>query len=128
MEFDTEFATAVLQNQEQLFALKTAEPVANRADDLATDVSVDRVPMGKVLAYRGKGHRIGSLKIAERGIGKDDAETERVIGSIALVDDNLMTFVGKFEQDAEIQARRAASDASDTHFRPAYDRLPLGGI
>ena len=105
----------VLQNREERLPAHAAEAVARRADDLATVMDVDVVPVHEVIGDRGVRLRIGALDFGDGGIAEDDPEAERVIGAIPLQDEDLVRWIGALHEDREIQPRRTAADDQDPH-------------
>jgi S-adenosylmethionine synthetase len=82
-QMDAEFAGAVLQDQHQQRAARTA------AEAVAA---------------------VGRLEGVERLVGEDHAEAKRVIGLVALVQRDIPMRPGLLGQDGEEQARRPAAD------------------
>ena len=66
--------------------------------------------------------RVGVLDAAERLVGEDHAEAERVVGGVALPDGDLVVRAELLGQGGEVQPARAASDDRDAH---GVCRLPL---
>src|SRR5690349_7835672 len=77
----------------------------------------DIVPVGEFLGDAAVARRIVLLEIVEGGVGKNDAETEGVVGAIALIDrdDGLRALL--LQQDRGIQACRSTTDDRDLHER-----------
>jgi hypothetical protein len=55
------------------------------------------------------------LEVVEGGVGEDDAEPERVVGAVALVNRDLRPRAGLLHQNGEIKSRRAAADDRNLH-------------
>src|SRR5690349_11667293 len=77
----------------------------------------DIVPVGEFLGDAAVARRIVLLEIVEGGVGKNDAETEGVVGAIALIDrdDGLRTLL--LQQDRGVKAGRSAADDRNLHER-----------
>jgi hypothetical protein len=64
--------------------------VAAAGDDPPADVDVDVVPARELALHRAVDLRVGVLDAAERLVGEDDAEAERVVRRVALPDSDLV--------------------------------------
>ena len=78
-------------------------------------MDVDVVPVTERGEDLGVGFGVRRFEVAERLVGEDDAPAERVVRQVALDDGDLVPRVGLFQQQREIQARGAATDAEDAH-------------
>ena len=116
-QLDADFLAARLQDVEQALATDAAEAVAARRDPGAADVDLDVVPVVERVEDLCRARRVGRLQVAERLVGEDDTPAERVVGLVALDDDDLVRWVLLLHQQREIETRRAAADADDLHIR-----------
>ena len=90
VELDAEFAAARVQDQQQRPALGAAETMSGRSDRLAVEVEVDLIPVGKFARDRLIRRRVIVHEIVQRLVGKDDAEAERVVGFVTLIDGDIV--------------------------------------
>jgi Tfp pilus assembly protein PilZ len=65
---------------------------------------------------------IGGREVAERRGAEHDAKPESVARAVTLVDHDLVLGGLALDQDPEVEAGRAASNARDLHARTLYDR------
>ena len=86
VQLHAERGGALLEHVEQRAAAQRREAVAAGGDHLAPVVDVDLGPAGELRRDRGERLGIGGLDALERLVGEDDAEAERVVGGVALVD------------------------------------------
>ena len=108
-----------LQDVEQPLAADAAEAVAAGRDLVPLEEHVDVVPVIERLEDRPRRRLVGRDEIAERLVGEHDAPAERVVGAIALDDDDLVPRVLLLHQQAEVEAGRPAADAHDVHSSPS---------
>ena len=80
------------------------------ADGLILEMDRDVVPIGEILQDRGMADRIVAPEDIEGLVGEDDAEAERVVGAIALIQRDIALGAGLFQQDREIEAGRPAAE------------------
>ena len=112
---DAEFTRAFLQDQQQLAARAAAKAVAADAVYGAAEVHGDIVPIGEFLGDPAIARRIVFLEIIERCIREHHAETERIVGAVALIDRDLGLWPLLLEQDRRIETGRSAADDRDLH-------------
>src|SRR5271155_2734841 len=86
MHDNTEFARALLQDQEQLAPRAAAETVAADPMHGTAEMHGDIVPIGKLLRNATIARGIVFFEIVEGSVGEDDPKAERVIGAVAFVD------------------------------------------
>src|SRR5436309_2901347 len=86
-----------------------------RRDRASFEVDVDIVPVAKRIEDLGMRFRIGVGEIAERLIGKHDTPAERVVGTIAFDDGDVVAAVDLLQQQREIKAGGPSADAYDAH-------------
>ena len=114
-EFDAEFLAARLQDVEKPLAADAAEAVAAGGDGAALEVHVDVVPVIERLQNLLGRHRVRGLQIAERLVGEHHAPAERVVGTVALDDADVVGRIALLHQEREIEAGGAAADADNSH-------------
>ena len=115
MQDDAEFARPLLQDQEQLAPRAAAKAVAADPMHRAAEMHGDIVPIGEFLGDAAIARQIVFLEIVERGVGEHHAETEGVVGAVALVDRDLGLRPLFLQQDRSIETRRSATDDRDFH-------------
>ena len=117
---------------EQRLALEPAEPVTGRAQHAplrpgrrASGASIRVISMSSQRANRVGDLRvrlrIGVGEVAERRVAEHDAEPERVVGAVALVDHDVVLGSRALDEDPEVEPGRAAADAGDLHRRTLPD-------
>ena len=122
LHLDAERAGALLQQPQQGHARAAAEAVAADAVHRALEMDLDVVPVGEVVGDRAVALAVVFLERLERLVGEHDAEAERVVRPVALVDGELHLRPGLLRQDREIEPGRAAADHVDFHDAPRWSR------
>ena len=84
-------------------------------DDLAPVVHVDVVPARELPLHLVVDDRVGVLDAAEGLVGEDDAEAERVVGSVALPHGDLVVGPELLGESGEVEPARASTDDCDPH-------------
>src|ERR1041385_9005316 len=95
---------------------------------LTTLHHIDVVPRFKVARNFCVRSFISGAQIRECLSGKHDAPAERVIGSVALIDGDVMRGVGLFHEDGEIHAGRTTAADVDFHAESSSSALPSRSI
>ena len=101
--FHAEPGAAPLQHVEQRAARAAAEAVPAAAHRLAVEDEVDLVPVDEDVADRVVALRVVVAEIVQRLVGEHDAEAERVVAPVALVDRDLPARPGLLRQQREIE-------------------------
>ena len=114
-KFHAQRAGALVQQHQQRAPRAAAEPVAADAVHGALEADLDVVPVGEVVGDRAVALPVVLLERIQRRVGEHDAEAERVVGAIALVDGDVGGRLGLLHQDREIEPRRAAAEHADAH-------------
>ena len=114
---DTEAGSALLQDVEQPLAPDAAEAVPPGADGATVPDHVDVVPVGEVRVDRICRDRVVGAQGLEDEVAQHDSPAERVVGAIALVNDDLVTRVAQLHGDREVEACGPPADTGDPHVR-----------
>ena len=114
-QLDAERRRARLQDVQQLLAAERREPVPAAGHHLVAVVDVDVAPADEAARDLVVALGIGRLERGQRLVGEDDAEAERVVGRVALVDHDLVGGVEPLEQDREVEPAGAAARDRDPH-------------
>ncbi len=122
-DLHAELRAARLQDGQQPLAAHGREPVPARGEGAAAEVHVDVVPAGELAAHAREDLDVGVLDAAQRLVGEDHPEAERVIGRVALEHGDLVAGIELLGQGREIQAAGPAACYRDTH-RASSFRLP----
>ena len=112
---DAEFARPLLQDQQQPATRAATEAVAADPMHRAPKMHGDIIPIGELLGDAAIARRIVFLEIVEGRVGKHHAETEGVVGTVALIDRDLGLRALLLEQDRGIETGRSATDDRDLH-------------
>jgi len=80
-------------------------------------VHVDVVPGCEVLRQPLVKGGVGVLDAAERLVGKDDAEPERVVGGVSFPDLYLVVGVQELDERRQVEPRRPPTDDRDLEVR-----------
>src|SRR5262249_40624437 len=115
MQGHAKLACPLLQDQKQLASRAAAESVAADPMHGAAEVHGDIVPIREFLGDAAIAWRIVCLEIVERRVGEHHAETESVIGAVALIDRDVGVGPLLPEQDRGIEAGRSTTDDRDLH-------------
>ena len=115
-----ELLASFAQDREQALPADGRETVAAGREHLLLEVDVDVVPNGKAPGESLVEGRVGVLDSAQRLVGEDDAEPERVVSRIALPHLDPVFRVQELGQRRQVQTRRSASDDCDV--QPAFSR------
>ena len=75
----------------------------------------DIIPIGKLLGDTAVARGIVFFEIVERRVRKHDAEAERIVGAVALIDRDLGRRPLLPKQDRGVQTGRSATDDRDLH-------------
>ena len=81
----------------------------------AAIVHVDVVPPGELMFHRAIDLDVGVLDAAERLVGEDNAETERVVRGVSLPDGDLMGRVQLLGERGEVETAGSATDDRYAH-------------
>ncbi len=114
-QVDAEGAAAPVQDVQQPAAAERGETVATGGQGAAPVDDVDVVPADELRLERAVDLRVGVLDAAEGLVGEDDAETEGVVGGIALPHGDLAGGVEAFEQGGGVEPGGPAADDRDPH-------------
>ena len=117
-ELDAELLAARLQDVEQPLAADPAEAVAAGRDPVPLEEHIDVVPVVERLQNRARRRLVGVDEVAEGLVREHDAPAERVVGPVALENDDFVRRILLLHQDAEVEAGRPAADAHDLHPSP----------
>jgi hypothetical protein len=104
-----------LQGAEQLPPAERREAVAAGGHDLALVVDVDLGPAGEQRGELRERLGVGRLDPLQRLVGEDDAEAERVVGSVPFVDPDVVGGVQPLGEDREVEPGRASTHDRDPH-------------
>jgi hypothetical protein len=83
--------------------------------DRTLEVDGDVVPVREFLDDSAVARGIVALEVVQRRVGENDAEAERVVGRVPLVNRDVGSRLPFLHQYREIQARRATTDNSNLH-------------
>ena len=119
---NTEFARAALQDQKQRAPRAAAKAVAADPMHRSLEVNGDVVPVGEFFGDAPVARRIVLFEIIQRRVGEHHAETEGVIGAVALIHRDLSLRALLLEKDRRIQAGGSATDDRDLHETSGRDR------
>ena len=114
-DVDPEVRAPTLEDLEQPLAAQRREAVAAAGDDLTPVVHVDVVPARELLLHLVVDDRVGVGDAAERLVGEDDTEAERVVGSVALPHGDLVIGPELLGESGEVEPSRASTDDCDPH-------------
>ncbi len=109
-ELDAERGTPLVQNLQQPTTAEGRETVASRALDGAAVDHVDVVPAHELVLQRAVDDRVGVFDTAERLVGEDHAEAERVVGGVALPDGDLAAGIEALEESGGVETTGATAD------------------
>ena len=115
LELHAQAPGPVLQQLEQCHARAAAESVPRAADRLALVDHVDVAPIGEGAPDRLVGGHVVVAKRAQGLVGEHHAETEGVVGAVALEDRDVPGRPVLFREQRKVQATRAAADDRDFH-------------
>src|SRR6202171_4083922 len=104
-----------MQDVQQSLAPDAGKTMAAGRNCSSLEVHLDVVPVAEGIENFAMRLRIGGLQIAKRLIRKHHTPTKGVVGAVALDDRNIVSRIGPFHQQRQIQAGRPSSDADDTH-------------
>ena len=110
---DVERSRPFLEQHEQFLAAGGREALAADREDGVVEVDVDVAPSREAPRDRRVEHRVRVLDAPERLVAEHHAQTERVVGGVALPDRDLVARVQPLRQDREVQPGRAAADDGD---------------
>ncbi len=116
-QFHAERAGTFLQQPQQRHARAAAKAVAADAVHRALVVDLDVVPVGEVRRDRPVALEIVFLERLERLVGKHDAEAERVVRPVALVDRDADRGPGLLRENRKVETGRPPADDVDFHSR-----------
>jgi NAD(P)-dependent dehydrogenase (short-subunit alcohol dehydrogenase family) len=114
-DLDPELLRALLEEQQKGTARAATEAVAADPPHVPFEVDLDVVPVGERVGDRPVARQVARLEGLQRLVGEDDAEAERVVGPVALVDRDPRVGPTRFDQDGRVQPRRAAAEDRDLH-------------
>src|SRR5690606_10043532 len=118
VQVHTELSAARGEQVEQALAGNSREAVPGRRELLPAEVDIDVIPVKEALADAMKRFRIRLFEVAERRIGEDHTESERLARSVPLVDVDLVPRILFLEKDREIESAGTAPDHHDAHATP----------
>src|SRR3954471_14337095 len=104
-----------LEDVEQVHARERREAVAAAREHLAAVVDVDLGPAREAPGDLVVGLAVGGLERGQRLVGEHDAEAERVVGRVALVDRHLVRRVELLEQDRQVEPGGPTADDRGPH-------------
>ena len=115
MQANADFLAAPVQELQKRHARTPCKAVAadHRARALVLDNDV--APIGEAVPDHLVGFGIGAEKLVKRFIGKDNAETERIVGPVLFVNVDFAIRQALFGQEREIKSARTAADNRDFH-------------
>ncbi len=93
-----------------------AEAVTRGSGEPTVPVDLDVGPVAHLPGDGAERRGVGGPQVVERFVGEDHAETERVVGAVALVD-GYFGEIALLEQDGGQQPSRTAADAGGAHSR-----------
>lgn len=114
-QIDTECAAALVQHREQPTPFEGGEAVAAGGEGASAVQDLDVVPPHELGAQGGVHLRVGVLDPAQRLVGEDDAEAERLVRAPTFVEGDLAVRVQAFEQRRRVQPAGSAADHRDAH-------------
>ena len=104
-----------LQDVQQFLATHGGESIAADGHRLSVDHDVDVVPIREGLTHVIEGRAIGGLDAAQGLVTEHHAESESVVGSIALPHGDLRRRVELLDQAGEVEPARAGTDDRNAH-------------
>jgi hypothetical protein len=119
---DAELLAPLAQDRQQAPPADRRETVAARSLHLALEVDVDVVPDREVLAQALEEGGVGVLDPAERLVGEDNAEAERVVGGVPLPDVDLVLRVEQLDERRQVETRGSTADDCDSQSRDSRSR------
>jgi len=114
-ERHAELDAPTLEDVEQELARKAREAVAGGGQRLAPVVDGDVVPVGEVPRDLRVRLVVGLGEGVEGRVGEDHAEPERVVGPVALNDEDVVGRIGLLHEQREVEPRRPGADTDDLH-------------
>ena len=110
-----ERAGAFLQQPQQRDARAAAEAVAPNAMHGILVMDLDVVPVSEIRRDRPVAFEVVFFEGLQRLVGEHDAEAERVVGPVALVDDEAHRRPRLLRQNREVESGRPPADDVDFH-------------
>ena len=104
-----------LQHVQEFLATHRRESISRHRETDTVDIHVDVIPVREGAAHVLEDRRVRCLDSAEGLVAEHDAETERVVGSVALPHGDVRTGVELFDEAREIQAAGSPTDHRDPH-------------
>ena len=127
MELDAEFPAARVEDHQQRAALGAAKAMSGRSHRLAVEMEVDLIPVGEFARDRSIGRRVIVHQIVQRLVGKDDAEAERVVGLVTLIDGDVVVRKALLHQQSKVKPAGTAADDHDLHAAASLVRSARDG-
>ena len=115
VDVDPEVRAPTLEDLEQSLAAQRREAVPAAGDDLTLVVHVDVVPARELPLHLIVDDRVCVGDAAEGLVREDDAEAERVVGSVALPHADLVIGPELLGESGEVEPSRASTDDCDPH-------------
>src|SRR6202034_1971284 len=112
---DAQLGAALLQDLQQPPPAQRGEAGPAAGDHLPLEMDVDVVPARELTLHRAVHGGVGVLDPAQRLVGKDHTEAERVVSRVALPDGDLAARVQLPGQGGEVQPAWPAAHDGDAH-------------
>src|SRR5262249_44031080 len=109
-QLDAKLAAAPMQHVEQGAPLGSAESMSARPHHLTMEEEIDLVPVRELRRNAFVGLAVITHQIVERLVGEHDAEAERIVGLVSLVNRDVMRRIALLHQKREIKPSRPAAD------------------
>ena len=115
LQRDAECTRPILQDIEQALAADAAKAVARRARHPAAVEDGDVVPVDERAPNGFGAVGIAGVEIDEGFVRQHHAPPERVVGPVALDDDDLMAGLAPLHGDRKIEPGRSSAEAGNAH-------------
>ena len=104
-----------VEEAQQRHAGDGGHAVATAAPALAVDADLDLVPVDAVVGQRPQQDGVDVVDAPQRGVGEDDAESERVGRAVPFEQHHVGGRVGQLQQSGGEEASRAPADDRGAH-------------